>query len=63
MPKFLFELGQKVVIAASGESGEVIGRAEYLHVENNYFVHYKDGTGRAVERWWGESSLVDPTAA
>ncbi len=54
---FNFELGAMVKISASGEEGEVIGRAEYATAENSYFVRYKAGDGRAVEAWWNESAL------
>lgn len=53
-----FELNQTVTIAASGESGEVIARAEYATDETRYLVRYKSADGRAVEAWWGESALV-----
>lgn len=55
--KYLFEMGQNVLIGVSGESGPVIARAEYLNSENCYYVRYKSGDGRAVESWWGESAL------
>lgn len=53
-----FELKQQVTIAASGETGEVIGRAEYAASESTYLVRYKAADGRAVESWWNESALV-----
>lgn len=53
-----FELTTTVTIAASGEQGEVIGRAEYTHAEPSYLVRYKCADGRAVESWWTESSLT-----
>lgn len=52
-----FELKQSVSIAASGESGEVIGRSEYSYAERSYLVRYKAADGRAVESWWTESAL------
>jgi hypothetical protein len=55
--QFQFALGQSVSIAASGEQGEVVGRAEYDTSENQYYLRYCAGDGRAVERWWGESAL------
>jgi hypothetical protein len=58
MKTFKFELGQQVAIDASGETGEVIGRAEYQRSENGYQVRYRANDGRAVEGWWGESALV-----
>lgn len=56
--KFKFELKQQVTIAASGEQGTVIGRAEYEHSENTYWIRYKAADGRAQECWWSESALA-----
>lgn len=58
MNTFIFNLGMEVRLKASTERGEIIGRAEYLHSENQYYVRYKAGDGRQVEAWWGESALV-----
>lgn len=55
---FKFSLGDDVTIAASGETGEVIGRAEYADSSNQYFIRYKAGDGRATESWWSESALT-----
>ena len=55
--KFKFELKEQVTIAASGEQGVVIGRAEYDTSENQYYIRYKAADGRATESWWGESAL------
>lgn len=55
---FKFELGQIVTVAVSGEKGNVIGRAEYLHDENRYLVRYKAADGKAAEEWWNQSALV-----
>lgn len=55
--EFKFNLGDKVAIAISGESGTVKGCAEYATTENNYLVPYKAADGRAVEHWWSESEL------
>lgn len=55
--EFKFKLGDQVAIAASGETGEVIGRAEYKTAEDNYLVRYKAATGGACEAWWAESAL------
>ena len=57
---FAFQLGQQLRIAASGESGEVIGRAQYARSENQYLLRYRAADGRAVEGWWGESALTSP---
>ena len=57
MNNFKFELGFNVSIMASGESGEVIGRAQFVSSENSYQVRYKAADGRGVEMWWQESAL------
>ena len=54
---FKFNLGQAVIIECSGETGQVVGRAQYLSGEQSYQVRYKAADGRAVEAWWGESAL------
>lgn len=54
---FQYHLGQLVTIRASGERGEVRGRAEYCNDEPQYYVHYKSADGRAVTVWWAESLL------
>ena len=59
---FKFELTQTVAIAASGETGEVLARAEYSTSENSYYLRYKAADGRATEAWWQESALVVPSA-
>lgn len=54
---FKFNNGDTVKIAISGETGQVIGRAEYLSDERRYWVRYKTAMGRATEEWWVESAL------
>lgn len=56
---FKFALGQAVAIHCSGESGHVIGRAEYQFCEASYQIRYKCADGRAVEAWWPESALTN----
>lgn len=58
MNNFDFGLMQGVVIAISGECGQVVGRAEYPFSENQYLVRYKCADGRAVENWWPKSALT-----
>ncbi len=58
MNEFEFQLSQVVKLIESGETGTVIGRAEYLSGENSYHVRYKAADGRQTERWWGASALV-----
>jgi hypothetical protein len=60
---FKFKLGQQARIIVSGEIGEVIAVAEYLHAENSYCLRYKSADGRANEAWWAESSLQAGEAA
>ena len=65
MSAFKFELNQPVTIALSGESGTIIGRAEYSESSiPSYCLRYVSKDGRAVEDWWKESTLVanSPTA-
>jgi hypothetical protein len=58
MKLWKFELKQLVNISESGESGSVIGRAEYSATPlNSYLIRYKSGDGRAVEAWWTEDAL------
>lgn len=57
MDHLRFTLGTNVTITASGETGEVIGRAEFTNSEPSYSIRYKAADGRAIESWWGESAL------
>lgn len=54
---FKYQLGQKAIIKASGEHGEIIGRAEYAESENMYQIRYQAADGRAVENWWSVSAI------
>ena len=55
--EYKFILSQ-VVRLESGEQGTIIGRAEYVFMENQYNLRYVAADGRAVEAWWGESALT-----
>ena len=55
---FKFAMNSTVKISASGETGTVVGRAEYNASENTYYLRYMAGDGRATEAWWPESALV-----
>lgn len=57
MHSFKFDLKQVVKISESGETGTVIGRAEYDLGEDSYLIRYKAADGRAVESWWRDSAL------
>lgn len=54
---FKFELRDEVEITVSGETGVVIGRAEYVNSDSQYWIRYKASDGRAVEGWHYEESL------
>lgn len=54
---FTFDLGQDVSLSLTGESGVVIGRAEYLDSTPHYLVRYAAGDGRQTEAWWAGSAL------
>lgn len=58
MQNMAFEMRQRVRLNESGETGTVIGRAEYDVDENRYLIRYKAGDGRQVESWWAESALI-----
>lgn len=60
MDEFKFPLGQMVAIKVSGETGDVIARAQYLTSECSYYLRYQSADGRAVEAWWAESALTTP---
>lgn len=52
-----FDLTDRVKITASGETGKVIGRAEYTYCQPHYLVRYRAGDGRATEAWWDRDAL------
>lgn len=60
MTTFDYELNQTLKIVASGEAGEVIGRAQYTTHDDQYLLRYKSADGRAVESWW-DASALQPT--
>lgn len=52
----LFELGEEVSLALSGEKGIVTGIAEYLGSTGQYRVQYVNGSGCQVEDWFFPAS-------
>ena len=54
---FKFELDQKVRLKVSGETGVVIGRADYVNSFPQCYVHFKDGNGCAKSEWFYENQL------
>lgn len=57
MTNFLFDIGDRVKLVESSESGEIVGRAEYANSINNYLIRYCAGDGRQVEVWWTEDAI------
>lgn len=55
---FMFELGDAVTLIVSGETGKVIGRAQYDNMDDAYLIRYKTADGRATEQWWTQSALT-----
>lgn len=54
---FKFELKQIVRLIQSGETGTVVGRAEYTNTIDGFLILYKAGDGRQVSQWWAEDTL------
>lgn len=52
-----FRLGDAVIIKASGETAEVVSRAEHATAEPSYYLRYCRADGHAVEQWWSQSAL------
>jgi hypothetical protein len=57
--EFAFGLLAKVRLIVSGETGMVIGRAEYTEADDSYLLRYKSADGRAVEQWWTENAIEE----
>lgn len=53
-----FKLGCKVKIECSGESGVVVGVAEYDFMDPQCLLRYRSADGAAVEMWWDEGALI-----
>lgn len=47
-----YPLGAAARIRVSGETGAIIGRAEYSEMGPQVMLRYKAADGRAVEAWW-----------
>ena len=52
MSDWEYNLEQAVILKFSREVGVVIGRAEYMSMEDQYLIRYKAADGRQVEAWW-----------
>ena len=55
---FAYELSEGIEFKTSGEYGEIIGRAEFVHMEPSYMVRYVDATGCQREEWLTQSALA-----
>ena len=51
------ELGARVQLEGSSETGTVIGRADYLDDATQYQVRYVNGQGCLTTTWWPASAL------
>ena len=51
-------LGDRVRIVCSSETGIVVGHSEYIDAEDAYWIRYVDATGRAALAWWGKSAIL-----
>jgi hypothetical protein len=58
MSAFKFNLDQQAQITISGETGQIIARAEYTTGTQSYLLRYKCADGRAIEAWWNEDALT-----
>lgn len=56
---FKFELHDKARLTDSGETGRVMGRAEYTASENSYLIRYRQADGVQTQAWWDESALEE----
>lgn len=52
-----FQIGNKVELIVSGETGVVIGKATYLEGGTQHQVHYKDANGCAKTEWFYSGQL------
>lgn len=48
----------KVMIIASGETGDVVARMDALDDSDMYKVRYRNALGLATEQWWSASALT-----
>lgn len=48
----------KVMIIASGETGDVVARMDSLDDSDMYKVRYRNALGLATEQWWSATALT-----
>ena len=49
---FDYNLKDEMKITVSGETGTIVGRAEYTHLRDSYWIRYKAADGRAANGWF-----------
>lgn len=57
MNEWKFNVGDNVALSMSGEKGVIMGRAEYSHAPQSYFVRYVAADGRQCEAWFDGDAL------
>jgi hypothetical protein len=45
------------VMLVSGDTGKIVGRAEYLDQKPQYLVRYVDGSCNLTEKWWPATAI------
>lgn len=55
---FKYPLKATATLIGSGESGQIIGRAEYTEAKQDYLIRLVAADGRLVEVWWKESAIA-----
>lgn len=59
MPKkFKFELGERITLSESDETGTVVARAEYQSESDTYYVRYQAADGSQQKEWWNEDDIA-----
>ena len=56
---FKFNLEEEVSLKESGETGIIIGRAEYTNQSPSYLVRYRAADGRQQKVWWDENDIKE----
>lgn len=54
---FAFKLGDTATLE-SGETGTIVGRAQYVDSNPQYYLRYTAADGRLVTNWWDESAFT-----
>ena len=54
---FDYKLGDAVKLVLSGETGHIVGRAQFSYANPEYRIRYLAADGRQVEDWITESAI------